>query len=67
MGVDMAEAKTYRAIATGYDGKAIIPEGKVFTTDIPKGKWMQELDAEGNPVPEKEDKPKRGRPAKTED
>lgn len=57
-------AKTYKALATGYDGKQIIAEGKVFTTDIAKGKWMQELDKDGNPV---EDKPKRGRPAKTED
>ena len=57
-------AKTYRALQTGYDGLQIIPEGTVFTTDKPKGKWMQELDEGGKPV---ENKPKRGRPPKAQD
>lgn len=41
----MAQAKTYRAIERGYDGKRLREPGDVFTTDIPKGTWMEEIDA----------------------
>lgn len=38
--------KTYRATQAGTDYKqGFIPAGKVFTTDMPQGSWMEEVKA----------------------
>lgn len=38
--------KTYRAIRAGTDYReGFIAEGRIFTTDQPKGEWMEEVDA----------------------
>lgn len=38
------EPKTYRALAAGTDYRqGFIPAGKVFTTDMPQGEWMEEV------------------------
>ena len=45
------EPKTYRALTAGTDYRqGFIPAGKVFTTDMPQGEWMEEVggkEAEG--------------------
>ncbi len=52
-----AEYKTYRAKAEGFDGDKIRLEGETFTTNIPKGSWMAELDADGNEIEEEDHSP----------
>lgn len=47
---------TYRATARGYVDSRIVEEGETFTTDSPKGSWMEEV----------EEKRKPGRPPKEE-
>lgn len=44
------EFKTYRANAEGFDGDKIRVEGETFTTNIPQGKWMDQLDKDGNVI-----------------
>lgn len=51
------EFKTYRANAEGFDGDRIRLEGDVFTTSIPKGSWMTELDEDGNEIEEPDHAP----------
>jgi len=41
---------TYRATEAVYVDENFIEAGEVFTTDAPKGKTWEELDAKGNPV-----------------
>lgn len=41
-----SKPKTYRALEEGVDYRqGLIPAGKVFTTDQPKGAWMEEVTA----------------------
>lgn len=47
-------SKTYRATSAGYVDDAYIVEGQIFTTDAPKGSWMEEIDE-----PAKDKKPTR--------
>ncbi|ALH82908.1 hypothetical protein [Sphingopyxis macrogoltabida] len=44
------EFKTYRAREKGFDGVRVRKPGEVFTTNIPKGEWMEELDKDGKPI-----------------
>ena len=46
----MAKAKTYRAIERGYDGKKLREVGEIFTTDIEKGSWMEEVGDDGKAI-----------------
>lgn len=36
-------ATTYRALQPGYVDDAYMVEGQIFTTDAPKGSWMEEI------------------------
>lgn len=37
--------KTYRALQRGFDGDQVIEAGQLFTTGIPQGSWMEEVDS----------------------
>lgn len=37
------EPKTYRALARGYVNGTIVDAGDIFSTNMPKGSWMEEV------------------------
>jgi hypothetical protein len=49
---------TYRAKERGYVDERIVEDGELFTTDAPKGSWMEDEN--------EEEKPRRGRPPAAE-
>ena len=40
--------KTYRALARGYVNGTIVDAGDVFSTNMPKGSWMEEIGKSGS-------------------
>lgn len=60
--------KTYRALSKGYDGQTVIKAGELFTTSIPAGSWMEEVEpAKEAQEPAEKPKPKGRQPADESD
>ena len=44
-------AKTYRATADGYADDGYVKAGTIFTTDAPKGSWMEDVEPAKDKAP----------------